>query len=147
MTVISRAEANWSGNLTAGSGEVSAATSGAFTRLPVTWAARTEEHGNLTSPEELVAAAHAACFSMAFASDLSKAGTPPDRLDVAADVTFEKLDAGWTVVSSALTVTGKVPGVSAADFESIAQASKDGCPISRMLAGTVALSVKATLES
>lgn len=146
MAIVSRAEATWSGSLATGSGDVSAASSRAFTSLPITWAARTEDHGGLTSPEELVAAAHAACYSMAFASDLTKAGTPPTRLEVAADVTFEKLEAGWKLASSAITVRGTVPGISAADFAAIAEASKDGCPISVALKGNVALSVEATLE-
>jgi osmotically inducible protein OsmC len=145
-TLVSRAEATWSGNLVEGRGQVSSATSDAFTDLPITWSARTEDHAGLTSPEELLAAAHAACFSMAFSSNLTKAGTPPTRLDVSAEVTFEKLDGGWTVVASALTVKGSVPGISAADFASIAEAAKDGCPISRALSPDIALSVNATLE-
>jgi osmotically inducible protein OsmC len=76
----------------------------------------------------LVAAAHAACFSMALSGALARAGTPPEHLDVSAEVTFDKLEAGWRVVSSALTVRGRVPGMSAADFEAAAQATKDGCP-------------------
>ncbi len=146
MAIVSRAAATWSGNLVAGSGTVSTATTDAFTDLPITWSARTEDHANLTSPEELLAAAHAACFSMAFSSNLTKAGTPPDRLDVTAEVTFEKLDGGWTVVASDLTVTGRVPGISAADFASIAETAKAGCPISRALSPDIALSVSATLE-
>jgi lipoyl-dependent peroxiredoxin len=145
MAVISRAESTWSGPLATGKGTVSTASTHAFTNLPITWSARTEAHDGLTSPEELIAAAHAACFAMAFASDLSKAGTPPTKLDVSADVTFDKLEA-WTVISSALTVRGTVPGISAEDFTRIANGTKDGCPISRALKGNVALSVEATLE-
>ena len=147
MAAIRRAEASWSGALTNGSGEVSAVSSGAFIALPVTWAARTETSEGRTSPEELVAAAHAACFAMALSGALGRAGTPPERLDVSAAVTFDKLEAGWRVVSSALTVRGRVPGMSAADFEAAAESTKDGCPISVALAGNVALSVEATLES
>jgi osmotically inducible protein OsmC len=117
-----------------------------FTDLPVSWAARTEAPGGKTSPEELLAAAHAACFEMALSGALGRAGTPPDRLDVSAEVTFDKLDAGWRVVSSALTVRGVVPGMSTADFIAAAEATKDGCPISVALMGNVALSVEATLE-
>jgi osmotically inducible protein OsmC len=146
MSAIRRAEATWSGALAQGSGAVSAISSGAFSSLPVTWASRTEASDGRTSPEELVAAAHAACFAMALSGTLGRAGTPPDRLDVSAEVTFDKLEAGWRVVSSALTVNGVVPGMSAADFEAAAEATKDGCPISVALAGNVALSVKATLE-
>ncbi len=147
MSAIRRAEAAWSGPLTTGSGTVSAVSSGSFTDLPVSWAARTEAPGGKTSPEELLAAAHAACFEMALSGALGRAGTPPDRLDVTAEVTFDKLDAGWRVVSSALTVRGVVPGMSAADFIAAAEANKDGCPISVALGGNVALSVEATLES
>jgi osmotically inducible protein OsmC len=146
MSAIRRAEATWSGALAQGSGAVSAISSGAFSSLPVTWASRTEASDGRTSPEELVAAAHASCFAMALSGTLGRAGTPPERLDVSAEVTFDKLEAGWRVVSSALTVNGVVPGMSAADFEAAAQSTKDGCPISVALAGNVALSVKATLE-
>ena len=147
MSAVRRAEATWSGDLTSGAGSVSAVSSNVFSDLPVSWAARTEESGGKTSPEELVAAAHAACFAMAFSADLGRAGTPPDRLDVSADVTFDKVEAGWRVVSSHLTVRGMVPGISAADFAAAADKAKDGCPISQALKGNVALSVDATLAS
>jgi osmotically inducible protein OsmC len=147
MAAIRRAEATWSGPLATGSGEVSAISSGAFSGLPVTWGSRTEASDSRTSPEELLAAAHSTCFAMALSGALGRAGTPPERLDVSAEVTFDKLEAGWRVISSALTVHGVVPGMSAADFEAAAQATKDGCPISVALAGNVALSVEATLES
>ena len=146
MAAIRRAEATWSGSLTEGSGQVSGISSGAFSDLPVTWAARTETSDGRTSPEELVAAAHAACFSMALSGALARGGTPPERLDVSAEVTFDKLEAGWRVVSSALTVRGVVPGISVVDFEAAAESTKDGCPISVALAGNVALSIAATLE-
>lgn len=147
MTEIRRAEATWEGDLLSGSGVVSAASSGAFSSLPVSWASRTEASNGKTSPEELVAAAHAACFSMAFSSGLAKAGFPATRLDVSADVTFDKLEGGWTVTKSALTVRGVVPGIDQAAFSAAAEAARDGCPISRALKGNVELSVDATLES
>jgi lipoyl-dependent peroxiredoxin len=147
MAAIRRAEATWSGALTTGTGAVSAISSSAFGPLPVSWAARTESSDGKTSPEELLAAAHAACFAMALSGALGRAGTPPERLDVTAEVTFDKLDAGWRVVSSALTVHGVVPGMSVADFVDAAEATKDGCPISVALTGNVALSVEATLDS
>jgi osmotically inducible protein OsmC len=146
MAAIRRAQATWSGALASGSGVVSARSSGAFDDLPVTWAARTEQSDGRTSPEELLAAAHAACYSMALSGALGRAGTPPERLDVSAEVTFDKLEAGWRVVSSALTVRGRVPGMAGADFLAAAVATKDSCPISNALAGNVALSVEATLE-
>ena len=145
MPAIRRADATWNGTLAQGQGVVSATTSGAFTSLPISWPARTEQSNGLTSPEELVAAAHAACFSMALSGDLGRNGTPPEQLDVSATVTFDKLDK-WTVVSSALTVRGRVPGLDGDRFREIAEGAKDNCPISRALKGNVALSVEATLE-
>jgi osmotically inducible protein OsmC len=146
MSAIRRADVTWSGDLMSGSGVVSASSSNAFSSLPVSWAARTESPGGKTSPEELVAAAHASCFAMAFSGALARAGTPPVRLEVSAEVTFDKLDAGWRVVSSALTVRGSVPGISAEDFQTAAEGARDGCPISQALKGNVALSVDASLE-
>jgi osmotically inducible protein OsmC len=120
-------------------------SSGAFSRMPLTWGSRTEAHEGRTSPEELLAAAHASCFSMAFANQLAKNGTIAERLDVRVDVTADKRDAGWTVLSSAISVSGVVPGIDAETFARIADAAKDGCPISRALVGNVELSVKPTL--
>ena len=147
MAAIRRAEATWTGPLSTGAGTVSARTSDLFSDLPVSWSARTESPDNQTSPEELLAAAHAACFAMALSGNLVRAGTPPDRLDVAAEVTFDKVEAGWSVVSSALTVRGRVPGASAADFDAAAELTRTGCPISRALVGNVAITVEATLET
>jgi osmotically inducible protein OsmC len=107
MAAIRRAETTWSGPLATGAGTVSAVSSGAFADLPVTWAARTETSDGRTSPEELLAAAHSACFSMSLSGRLARAGTPPERLDISAEVTFDKLEAGWKVVSSAITVRGR----------------------------------------
>jgi lipoyl-dependent peroxiredoxin len=146
MSAIRRAEVAWSGDLATGTGTVSAVSSGAFSDLPVSWAARTESPEGKTSPEELVAAAHASCFAMAFSGGLGRAGTPPERLAVSAEVTFDKVEAGWRVVSSHLTVRGVVPGISSGDFVAAAEAARDGCPISQALQGNVALSVDATLE-
>ena len=147
LTAVRRASATWSGDLTSGAGTVSAETTGVFTSLPVSWAARTEEPGGKTSPEELLAAAHAACYSMAFSNKLAKAGHAPDRLDVTAEVTFAKEEAGWKVATSHLTVRGRVPGISEADFTAIAEDARDGCPISVALQGNVNLTVEATLEN
>lgn len=146
MSAVRRADVVWNGNLANGSGTVSAMSSGAFSDLPVSWAARTETPDR-TSPEELVAAAHASCFAMALSGRLGRAGAPPERLAVSAAVTFDKLEAGWKVVSSALTVRGVVPGMSEADFIVEAEAARDGCPISMALKGNVELSVDAALES
>ena len=146
MTEVRRADATWEGDLLSGNGVVSASSSGAFSSLPVSWASRTEASNGKTSPEELVAAAHASCFSMAFSSNLAKAGHRAERLDVSAEVTFDKLEGGWTVTKSALTVRGVVPGIDQAGFQAAAEAARDGCPISRALKGNVELSVDATLE-
>ncbi|MGZ9277154.1 MAG: OsmC family peroxiredoxin [Candidatus Limnocylindrales bacterium] len=147
MSAIRRAEVTWSGDLSTGQGTVSAISSNAFSDLPVSWAARTESPEGNTSPEELVASAHASCFAMAFSGGLARAGTPPERLSVSAEVTFDKLDAGWRVVSSHLTVRGVVPGSTNEAFVAAAEAARDGCPISQALKGNVALSVDAALEA
>ena len=146
MAAIRRAEASWTGSLMEGSGMINYVTSGSITRLPVTWASRTAAPDGRTSPEELVAAAHASCYAMAFSGDLARNGTPATSLTVGAAVTFDKVEAGWRVVSSALTVHGLVPGIDAATFTSLAEAARDGCPISAMMHGNVELSVEATLE-
>ncbi len=145
MAATRRAEATWEGDLITGSGIVSAVSSRGFTDLPVSWAARTEEPGGKTSPEELVAAAHASCYCMALSAGLGRAGTPPKRLEVSATVTFEQVTGGFKVASSALTVRGVVPGVDDAGFRKAAEAAKDGCPISGALKGNVELSVDAAL--
>ncbi|HUG06929.1 MAG TPA: OsmC family peroxiredoxin [Candidatus Limnocylindria bacterium] len=145
MAAIRQARAKWNGDLAKGSGEVSAVTTGKFNALPVSWGARTESPQGKTSPEELLAAAHASCFSMALAAGLAKAGTPPETLEVTSTVTFDKVGENWTVTSSALDVTGVVPGIDEAAFARAAEGAKDGCPISRALKNNVKLSVKSTL--
>jgi osmotically inducible protein OsmC len=147
MAATRRADVVWEGTLARGSGKVSASSSQAFTDLPVTWASRTERSDGKTSPEELIAAAHASCFSMALSFELGNAGNPPERLSVSAVVTFDQVDGGWKVTSSALTVRGKVPGLDDAGFKKAAEGAKEGCPISQALNGNVALSVDAALES
>lgn len=147
MAATRLAEATWTGSLATGSGTVTAVSSASFSSLPVSWAARTEEPGGMTSPEELVAAAHAACFAMAMSGALGRAGFPPEKLDVSAEVTFDKVEAGWRVVSSALTVVGVVPGISVEAFDEAAEATRTGCPISQALSGNVAISIDAQLAS
>ena len=140
-----RADAVWQGSLAQGSGVVTLTSSGVAEALPVTWASRTERSNGKTSPEELVAAAHASCYTMALSHILSEAGTPPEKLETSATVTFAQVEAGWKVASSALTVRGTVPGIDAAGFTKAAENAKDGCPISGALKGNVELSVEATL--
>jgi osmotically inducible protein OsmC len=146
MAATRSATAIWTGNLTEGSGSVSSNSSAHLRDLPVSWSARTEDPKGLSGPEELLAAAHAACFSMAFSNILFKAGFTAERLEVTAEITGDKREAGWTVISSHLTVRGRVPGADQAAFADAADKAKDGCPISRALKGNVELSVDATLE-
>jgi lipoyl-dependent peroxiredoxin len=146
MPAVRRADVVWEGDLLSGSGVVTASSSRAFAELPVSWASRTEAPGGRTSPEELIAAAHASCFAMALSFGLANAKTPPRRLEVSATVTFDKVEAGWRVVSSALTVRGRVPGLDDEGFRRAAEAAKDGCPVSQALKGNVKLSVQATLQ-
>ncbi len=145
MAATRKATAIWNGDLMKGDGEVSATTSGKFSSLPVSWASRTEQPNGKTSPEELLAAAHASCFAMALSAGLAKAGTPPQRLEVSATVTFDKVGDSWTVVSSELDVNGTVSGMDEESFAKAANEAKDGCPISRALKGNVKLSVRPKL--
>jgi lipoyl-dependent peroxiredoxin len=143
MAVERMASCTWTGTLTEGEGRVSAETSGLFRHAPVTWASRSEEPGGKTSPEELLAAAHASCFSMALSSGLTKAGTPPDRLEVTATATFQP---GEGVTSMVLEVVGVVPGADEAAFGEAAEAAKEGCPISKALTGIPSITLEATLK-
>jgi lipoyl-dependent peroxiredoxin len=145
MSVTRRAQVEWQGNLTAGSGKLDALSSGAYKALPVTWASRTEQPDGRTSPEELLASAHASCYSMAFSSELTKAGFPPESLSVACEIDADRVDGKFTVLASRLTVRGNVPGIDEARFKELAAAAKDGCPISRAIVGNVKLSVDAAL--
>ena len=147
MAATRRARAIWTGDLARGKGAVTTESSGLFKDAPVTWASRTERSDGKTSPEELLAAAHASCFAMALSFGLGNAGTPPDRLDVTATVTFDQVPGGgFKVKSSALEVAGKVPKIDAQAFLAAAEGAKQNCPISQALKGNVELSVKATLS-
>jgi len=135
----------WSGDLLSGAGTIDYVSSGVFSRMPVSWAARTGPHNGKTSPEELLAAAHASCFSMAFSARLAKNGTPATRLSIKAEVSFDNASGGWKVTTSHLVVRGDVPGIDAATFATIAEDAKDNCPISIALKGNVDMTVEATL--
>ena len=139
------AEAVWEGSLAQGAGAVTLVSSGAAGPLPVTWASRTARSEGRTSPEELVAAAHASCYCMALSGILGDRGTPPEKLETSATETFAQVEGGFKVASSALIVKGTVPGLDAAGFKEAAEAAKDGCPISGALKGNVELSVEASL--
>lgn len=132
---VRKAETIWTGSLAGGSGTLSG-TSGALDGLPVTWAARTEQPEGKTSPEELAAAAHSACFSMALALTLGDHKATPTSLKVASTVTLDAVDGKPTIVSAALTVEGDVPGIDEATFNAIVDEAAALCPISRLFAGT-----------
>lgn len=110
--------------------------------MSVTWKARSEDHGGLTSPEELIAAAHASCYCMALAGALGRAGTPPVSLDATATATFV---AGTGITTMALTVKADVPGISEEDFLATAESAKENCPVSKALKGNVEVSLEASL--
>lgn len=140
-----RATAVWTGNLTEGSGVVSS-ESGVLVNQALTWTVRTGASEGKTSPEELIAAAHASCFSMAFSFELQNAGFTAEKLEVTSVVTFgPKPEGGMQIQSSALTLTGTVPGIGAEQFAEIANGAKVGCPVSAALAGNVEITLDATL--
>ncbi|HEX7120285.1 MAG TPA: OsmC family peroxiredoxin [Longimicrobiales bacterium] len=146
MAADRTAEVTWEGSLAQGNGRIDLKSSGLASDLPVTWASRTERPDGKTSPEELLAAAHASCFAMALSHQLASAGHAPERLDVRATATFDKVGEGFKVTGVRLYVRGRVPGADEAAFQQAAQGAKDGCPISQALKGNVDLSVEAVLE-
>ncbi len=144
MAAERRAEVTWSGNLLNGTGRIDFTGSGAIEGLDMTWASRSEPDENgRTSPEELIAAAHASCFSMALSHGLAQAGTPPDKLHVKAVSTFVP---GTGITNMKLEVTGKVEGLDEAAFREAAETAKENCPVSKALAGNVQIEVDAKLE-
>jgi osmotically inducible protein OsmC len=147
MAQVRSAQANWGGDLASGGGEVRSTRSGVLGPLGITWKARTESiEAGQTSPEELLAAAHASCFAMASSNELAKAGFPPTGVEVTVEVTADRREAGWTVLSSAITLRAKVPGVDEPTFRTAVERAKDGCPISRAIKGNVEITLDATLE-
>lgn len=140
MSVTSEATTLWFGDLLSGSGTTSLDSSDAA-EFPVTWAARSTGEAGRTNPEELLGAAHSACYSMAFAHALAGNGTPPESLQVTAAVTFE---AGVGITGSHLLVSAKVPGLSPEDFQRLADEAKSGCPVSKALAG-IPITLEASL--
>ena len=140
MTVTSEATTAWKGGLFDGAGEVTFVSSGLGT-FDVNWKARSEGSTSTTTPEELIAAAHSSCFSMAFSLALAENGTPPESIDTTASVTFKP---GTGITGSHLNVNAVVPGLDPEEFERLAQAAKAGCPVSQALAG-VEITLEATL--
>lgn len=140
MSVTSEATTLWFGDLFSGTGTTSLDSSDAA-EFPVSWAARSEGPTGKTNPEELLGAAHSACFSMAFSNELAKAGTPPESLQVTAAVTFEP---GTGITGSHLLVSAKIAGISEQDFQRIANGAKENCPVSQALSG-IPITLEASL--
>ena len=139
------AAVTWSGDLMSGSGTIEEVGSGAFGPLDISWPARTDEaSGGTTSPEELIAAAHASCFSMALSHGLAQAGTTPERLRTSAAVTFVP---GTGITKVALTVRGVVPGLEEDGFRAAAENAKENCPVSQALKAVPEITIDAALES
>jgi osmotically inducible protein OsmC len=143
MATDRTAEVTWHGDLMSGSGRIDSVTSGAFGGLDVDWHARSEDAESKTSPEELIAAAHAACLSMALSHGLAQAGHPADELKTSATVTFQP---GEGITKIALQVSGNVPGMSQDDFRQAAETAKENCPVSKALTGVPEISLDARLE-
>ena len=142
MATDRRAEVRWQGSLMEGSGTITSTTSGVIGEQAVSWPSRAEDGPQQTSPEELIAAAHAACFSMALSHALAQAGTAPEQLDTSATVTFQP---GQGITKIALTVRGSVPGVDEAGFKEAAETAKANCPVSKALAGVPEITLDAAL--
>jgi lipoyl-dependent peroxiredoxin len=144
MATDRKAEVTWHGDLMSGSGRIDSVTSGAIGGLDVDWRARSEDAQSKTSPEELIAAAEASCFSMALSNGLAQAGHPADELKTSATVTFQP---GEGITRMAIEVVGRVPGIEDAAFQEAAQTAKENCPVSKALAGIPDVSLTARLES
>ena len=144
MATTRNARAHWEGTLLEGQGTVEMTSSGIGT-YPITWASRAESADGRTSPEELIAAAHSSCFSMALSNELTQGGHPPEQLRVSANVILDQKDGAPTVTTSELTVFGRVPGIDREQFAQAAAEAGKNCPISRALGG-VEIRVEATLE-
>jgi osmotically inducible protein OsmC len=144
MAIERNARATWEGDLRGGSGRFDVG-SGAITGQEVTFASRFEEPGGKTSPEELIAAAHATCFSMALAGGLAKAGHPPTRLETDAVATLDQAEGGFRITSMRLSVRGEVGGIDEQAFRAAAEEAKEGCPVSNALADSVEITLDAAL--
>jgi osmotically inducible protein OsmC len=142
--MIRKASAVWKGTLKEGKGDIST-DSGVLTNTPYSFATRFE-NGKGTNPEELIAAAHAGCFTMALSAQLSGAGFTPESLETSAAVTLDKLDAGWTITKVHLDVTARVPGADQAAFDTAANNAKAGCPVSRLLKAEITMTAKLVSE-
>jgi lipoyl-dependent peroxiredoxin len=142
MATDRHAEVTWNGSLMDGSGRIDSSTSGVLDSLALTWKARAEDGPDGTSPEDLIAAAHAGCFSMALSHGLAEGGTPADELKTSATVTFQP---GEGITKIALRVRGRVPGIDAAGFQEAAEDAKVNCPVSKALAAVPEITLEAEL--
>jgi osmotically inducible protein OsmC len=143
MATDRRAEVTWNGSLLEGSGRIDSTTSGVLGRQELTWRARAEDGPTKTSPEDLIAAAHAACFSMALSHELAQAGTPPEELKTSATVTFQP---GEGITKIALTVRGRGAGLDEASFLRAAETAKENCPVSKALAAVPEITLDASFD-
>jgi len=144
MAIERNAHATWEGDLRGGSGRLDTG-SGAISGQEVTYASRFEDSGGKTSPEELIAAAHATCFSMALAGGLAKDGHPPTRLETDGLVTLDQVDGTFRITSVKLSVRGEVDGLDEDAFRAAAEAANEGCPVSNALADSIEITLEATL--
>jgi osmotically inducible protein OsmC len=142
MATDRTAQVTWNGSLMDGAGTITSTTSGVVSDQSITWAARSGDANGTTSPEDLIAAAHASCFAMALSHGLAQAGTPADQLNTSATVTFQP---GEGITKIALTVEGRVPGVDEDAFRAAAEGAKENCPVSKALAGVPEITLDATL--
>ena len=142
------AEISWEGNVARGAGAMTAASTGTFAGMPFTLPSRVGIEQGRTSPEELLAAAHGACFTMSLATELTRAGTPPTRLDVRVNIVMDEVETGGhRVIGSEIVARGRVPGADAGSFRSAADAADAGCPFSALIRATAEVSVDATLDA
>ena len=144
MAIERNAHATWEGDLRGGSGRFDTG-SGAISGQEVTYASRFEDSGGRTSPEELIAAAHATCLSMALAGGLAKAGHPPTRIETDAVATLDQAEGGFRITAMRLSVRGEVDGIDEAAFRAAAEDAKEGCPVSNALADSIEITLEATL--
>ena len=145
--IVRQADVTWEGNVARGSGRITAASSGAFVDVPFTLASRIGDPEGKTSPEELLAAAHAGCFTTSLGSELTRAGTPAERLDVRCTITMDEVEGvGHRIVASAIEARGRVPGSDTAAFAQAAAAADDGCPFSALVRASATVTIQAIFE-
>ena len=144
--IVREADVTWEGNVARGAGSITAVTSGAFDALPYSLPSRIGAAEGKTSPEELLAAAHAACFTMGLAGELTGAGSPPERLDARCTITMDEVEGrGHLIVSSSIDVRAQTTGIDEARFQELVQAADEGCPFSTLIKASATVEISATL--